>query len=49
MNIFRLVADLLHLISFFILIWKIKKTKSVTGLLSNIFFLIYFLGLSMKS
>ena len=37
MNIFRLIADLLHLISFFILIWKIKKTKSVTGNLFLIF------------
>lgn len=48
MNIFRLIGDLLHLISFLILIWKIKKTKSVTGKLFTLI-LIIFKGLSMKS
>jgi len=31
MNIFRLVADLLHLASIFILLLKITKTRSATG------------------
>ena len=31
MNIFRFIADFLHLISFFILILKIKNTKNCLG------------------
>ncbi|KAL4432279.1 hypothetical protein ABPG74_020247 [Tetrahymena malaccensis] len=32
MNIFRFIADLLHLTSFFILIFKIRKSMNVVGL-----------------
>ena len=32
MNVFRLIGDLLHLLSFFILIKKIHGTKNVIGL-----------------
>lgn len=34
MNIFRLVADLMHLLSIFILLHKIRKTRSCVGKLS---------------
>jgi ER lumen protein retaining receptor len=32
MNLFRLLGDVMHLISIYILIWKIRKTKSISGL-----------------
>lgn len=31
MNIFRFVADMLHLLSFFIIIYKLYKTKNCRG------------------
>ena len=31
MNIFRFVADMLHLLSFFIIIYKLLKTKNCRG------------------
>ena len=39
MNIFRLIADMLHLISFMILIQKIRGTRNCLGKI-NLFFLI---------
>ena len=33
MDLFRLIGDLLHLLSFFILIKKIHGTKNVIGLI----------------
>jgi len=32
MNIFRILADLIHLVSFFVLIWKIRKQRSCAGI-----------------
>ncbi|KAL7323254.1 endoplasmic reticulum retention protein [Mucor circinelloides] len=54
MNIFRLVADLMHLASIFILLLKIRKTKSCVGisfktqLLYSIVFLTRYLDLVVK-
>ena len=33
MNLFRLVADLMHLASIFILLLKMEKTRSAAGVL----------------
>lgn len=41
MNFFRFIADLLHLVSFLILIFKIRKSMNVVGTLHTLFFLIY--------
>ncbi|KAL1934464.1 hypothetical protein VTP01DRAFT_6646 [Rhizomucor pusillus] len=54
MNIFRLVADLMHLLSIFILLHKIRKTRSCVGisiksqLLYTIVFLTRYLDLFTK-
>jgi ER lumen protein retaining receptor len=32
MNLFRILGDAMHLLSIFVLIWKIHHTKSVAGL-----------------
>ena len=50
-NVFRLVADFLHLASFFILIQKIRKSKNCLGILlfPALFFAKSILGLSGKT
>ncbi|KAI7896558.1 ER lumen protein retaining receptor [Mucor mucedo] len=54
MNLFRLVADLMHLASIFILLLKIRKTRSCAGisfktqLLYSIVFLTRYLDLVLK-
>ncbi|ORY93223.1 ER lumen protein retaining receptor [Syncephalastrum racemosum] len=54
MNVFRLVADLMHLASIFILLLKIKKTRSCVGisfksqLLYSIVFITRYLDLPIK-
>uniref|UniRef100_A0A183C3Z4 ER lumen protein-retaining receptor n=1 Tax=Globodera pallida TaxID=36090 RepID=A0A183C3Z4_GLOPA len=45
MNLFRLSADLAHLVAIFILLWKIWKTRSVAGISgrSQVLFLLVFI------
>uniref|UniRef100_A0A914I3K8 ER lumen protein-retaining receptor n=1 Tax=Globodera rostochiensis TaxID=31243 RepID=A0A914I3K8_GLORO len=45
MNVFRLSADLAHLVAIFILLWKIWKTRSVAGISgrSQVLFLLVFI------
>lgn len=31
LNLFRLLGDLMHLLSIFILVWKIRTTRSCSG------------------